>query len=209
MATVFMQWLETSPKKYDLGIKLLTLGHLRRVKEEIVNRYIQPGMRILEIGCGTGTLAVMMAQKGALIEGVDNNAAMLSEAYEKIAARGLEESIHLSKLDASEIGDHFPVASFDLVISTLVLSELDDNQQAYLLEQSKKLLKPDGRIIIADEVVPEKSLSRLLFYIIRLPIALLTWFLTRTSTSPLRKREIQSNEAGLSTRQVFDALLGS
>ncbi len=62
MALVFMKWLETSPKDYDRGIQWLTLGKLRRINEIIVRDYIRPGISVLEIGCGTGTLAQMMAQ---------------------------------------------------------------------------------------------------------------------------------------------------
>ncbi len=39
MATVFMKWLETSPKDYDRGIQLLTLGRLQRLKEKIASEY--------------------------------------------------------------------------------------------------------------------------------------------------------------------------
>ncbi|MFQ5434463.1 MAG: class I SAM-dependent methyltransferase, partial [Anaerolineae bacterium] len=61
MATVFMKWLETNPGDYDRGIQLLTLGRLTPLKERMARAYVQPGMRVLEIGCGTGTLTQMMA----------------------------------------------------------------------------------------------------------------------------------------------------
>ena len=38
MATVFMKWLETSPKDYDRGIQLLTLGRIQRIKEKIAEQ---------------------------------------------------------------------------------------------------------------------------------------------------------------------------
>ena len=49
-----MKWLETSPKDYDRGIQLLTLGKIQHIKEKIANNYIREGMHVLEIGCGTG-----------------------------------------------------------------------------------------------------------------------------------------------------------
>jgi 2-polyprenyl-3-methyl-5-hydroxy-6-metoxy-1,4-benzoquinol methylase len=77
MATVFMKWLETSPKDYDRGIRFLTLGRIQQVKERIANTSVRPGMHILEIGCGTGTLTTMMAARGATVTGIDASPAML------------------------------------------------------------------------------------------------------------------------------------
>jgi SAM-dependent methyltransferase len=71
MATVFMKWLETTPASYDRGIRLLTLNKLQPLKEHIASRIVRPGERVLEIGCGTGTLAVLMARRGARVTGVD------------------------------------------------------------------------------------------------------------------------------------------
>jgi len=83
MATVFMKWLEKSPKDYDRGINILTLGQIQRVKNGIVDVYVRPGIRVLEIGCGTGTLTVMMAAKGATVTGIDTSPVMLSESEKK------------------------------------------------------------------------------------------------------------------------------
>jgi len=80
MATVFMKWLETSPKDYDRGIQLLTLGRIQHIKERIATQYVHEEMRVLEIGCGTGTLTRMMAQQGAMVTGIDASPRMLAEA---------------------------------------------------------------------------------------------------------------------------------
>jgi len=68
MATVFMRWLETTPSKYDRGIQLLTLNKLRPLKEQIASQEVRRGDRVLEIGCGTGTLTVLMAERGATVD---------------------------------------------------------------------------------------------------------------------------------------------
>ncbi|MFQ5421808.1 MAG: methyltransferase domain-containing protein, partial [Anaerolineae bacterium] len=87
MATVFMKWLETTPGNYDRGIQLLTLGRLQPLKERIAADYIPVGAgtapRVLEIGCGTGTLAVLMAGRGAHVTGIDLSPIMLAEAAGK------------------------------------------------------------------------------------------------------------------------------
>jgi len=186
MATVFMKWLETSPKDYDRGIQLLTLGKIQRIKEKITNQYVRKGMHILEIGCGTGTLTSMMAARGAYVTGVDAAPAMLAEAEKKVAVDGLADRVTLKYMDASLIGERFSPESFDLIVSTLVFSELSPDEQKFVLEACEKLLVPGGRLLIADEVIPTGVLRKLLFYLMRLPLALLTWLLTRTTTTALR-----------------------
>ncbi len=209
MTTVFMKWLETSPKDYDRGIRIITLGRIRQVKESIANTYVQAGMRVLEIGCGTGTLTTMMAKRGAQVTGIDAAPAMLAEAEGKIAAAGLTERVTLHYMDAALIGEHFPTASFDLIVSTLVFSEIPPDGQRFVLEACEKLLAPGGRLLIADEVIPAGTLRRLLFYLVRLPLTLITWLLTRTTTTALRDFELVLSQTGFQAHAAASHLGGS
>ena len=81
---VFMKLLESSEKRYDKGINLLTLGNTRRVKEEIASKYIKENDKVIEIGVGTGTLTILCAQKGAQVTGIDVSKKMLELAEKKI-----------------------------------------------------------------------------------------------------------------------------
>ncbi len=209
MATVFMKWLETSPEDYDRGIQILTLGRLRRLKERIVREYVHAGARVLEIGCGTGVLAARMARQGAVVTGIDASPAMLAEARKRIAAEGLGEHVTLRHMDATRIGDEFPPASFDLIVSTLVFSEFSPDERRYVLDACAGLLAPGGRLLIADEVIPARWLPRLLFYLIRWPLAILTWLLTRTSTAALRDFGSLLARSGFHARPVASYLGGS
>jgi ubiquinone/menaquinone biosynthesis C-methylase UbiE len=209
MATVFMKWLETSPKEYDRGIQLLTLGKIQRIKQEITEQYLHPGMRVLEIGCGTGTLTVMMAARDADVTGIDAAPAMLAEAKAKLAEAGLLERVSLKHMDAALVGERFNPASFDLIVSTLVFSELPPDEQRFVLENCQDLLAPGGRLLIADEVIPTRPLRRLLFYLVRLPLVLLTWLLTRTTTAALRDFEALLAQTGFQARTAASYLGGS
>ena len=162
---------------------------------------------MLEIGCGTGTLALQMAEKGATVSGIDSSPAMLAEAAEKVERAALQERVSLQQMDATVIAEHFPQASFDLIVSTLVFSELPPEEQQVVLAACRKLLKPQGRLLIADEVLPEKSLKRLLFLALRLPLALITWLLTRTSTAALSGFSALLQSAGFQT-QIDGSWLG-
>ena len=209
MATVFMKWLETSPKDYDRGIQLLTLGRLRTIKQLIARNYVAEGTRVLEIGCGTGTLTTLMAKQGATVTGIDASPMMLAEAQKKIAAENLAEHVTLKHMDATLVGDRFPLASFDLIVSTLVFSEFSPDEQRYVLEACARLLAPNGRLLIADEVIPSSTLARLFYYLVRWPLVLLTWLLTRTSTSALRGFEAELSRAGFDARVAVSYLGGS
>jgi 2-polyprenyl-3-methyl-5-hydroxy-6-metoxy-1,4-benzoquinol methylase len=209
MATVFMKWLETSPEDYDRGISILTLGRIQRVKQQIANTYISPNMRVLEIGCGTGTLTTMMAARGAAVTGIDASPAMLGVAAKKVTAQDLADRVTLKYMDAALIGERFPAASFDLIVSTLVFSELPHDEQRFVLEACGKLLAPGGRLVIADEVIPTGAIRRLLYYLVRLPLVLLTWLLTRTTTTALRGFQSLLSQTDFQARAATSYLGGS
>jgi len=209
VATVFMKWLETTPADYDRGIRLLTLGCLRTLQERIATDYVRPGDRVLEIGCGTGTLAVMMAQSDATIDAIDSSPPMLAEARRKTDDAGLKETITFHEMDASELSDHFASASFDVIVSTLTFSEFPSEVRRYVLDEAYRLLRPGGRLLIIDEVVPDGLRARLLFYALRLPLIVITWLLTRTTTRALRHFPATLAEAGFAPQVVESRVGGS
>ena len=84
---VIMKALETSAKRYDRGIKLITWGNNRKIKEKITS-WVSENDRILEIGIGTGTLAILCAERGAHVTGFDISSKMLEIAKLKIKEKG-------------------------------------------------------------------------------------------------------------------------
>jgi len=209
MATVFMKWLERSPQDYDRGIRLLTLGALEKLHHEIVQRYIQAGMNVLEIGCGSGALAAEMAKQGAAVVGIDASAGMLAQAKKRIENESLGEKVDLHLMDASMLAETFDPASFDCIVASLVLSEMPLDDQTYLLQSCSKLLKPGGRLLIADEVLPRQGWNRIRYHLVHWPLTLLTWLLTRTTTSPLRGFDVRLEDAGFHTSLAASYLAGS
>lgn len=57
---IFMKILEMRPERYDAHIG----SHARSIRDEIVKKYVRPGMSMLDIGCGTGELLEMAARAG-------------------------------------------------------------------------------------------------------------------------------------------------
>lgn len=177
-AYVLMKVFENAPARYDRAMSLLTLGRITRVKREIASAVALGGGRVLELGCGVGSLAVMMAERGASVLGIDAAEPMLEEARRRVTGANLADRIEVRRLSVMEI-DTLPRGSFDFVVGTLVLSELSDQEIEFVLGESRRLLAPGGQLLIADEAVPPGLLRRLGFRLFRLPLQLVTYLVTQ------------------------------
>jgi demethylmenaquinone methyltransferase/2-methoxy-6-polyprenyl-1,4-benzoquinol methylase len=181
---VYMKILESRPKRYDRGISLLSLGAADRWREKLVEDNVRPDSRVLEIGCGTGTMAILAALRGAEVLAFDVSAGMLEVARRKIDASGVAGRIELEEAGVSgmdKLGDD----SFDLVMSTLVFSELSRDERAYALRHAHRVLQSGGRLAIADEVRPRDAVKRLAHGLLRIPLLIATFALTQTTTRPV------------------------
>ncbi|MBN2293381.1 MAG: methyltransferase domain-containing protein [Pirellulales bacterium] len=205
---VYMKLLESQPDRYDRGIKWLSLGQSETVKRRIVAEYVIPGSRMLDIGCGTGTLAVLAAQKGAQVTAFDISPGMLAVARRKVVAGGLAERIELHERGVAGMGT-FPEASFDLITATLVFSELSYDEQTYVLSQAYRILTPAGRVVIADEAKPESVCKRAFHAAVRVPLLLITFALTQTKTKAVVDLERLVSQAGFKIQNAERSRLGS
>lgn len=196
MATAFMKWLERRPGLYERGIAWLTFFRLPGLHAELAERYACPGARVLEIGCGTGALTAQLAQRGAQVVAIDLAPAMLSHAERKLREAGLLDQVTLKLMDAAEIGELTDQAPFDLIISSLAFSEMSSEEEAFTLRAGRELLAGEGRFVVLDEAIPDRLAPRLLFGLLRLPLRLLTWLLTRATTRPLRGMDALQIAAG-------------
>lgn len=209
MATVFMKWLERRPELYDRGVQLLTLGRLRQLQDQLVNDHIQRGQRVLELGCGTGGLTLAMAEKGADVIAVDHARAMLDEASVRVREADPEGHVLLRQMDVRSLRETFEEERFDRVVASLVLSELPPKDLVYVLSLCRELLSPQGEMIVIDEVLPENVWERVFMVVIRAPLRLVTWLLTRTTTHPLRGLRGNLRRAGFDGRIETSSLFGT
>lgn len=195
---VFMKILESVPQRYDRGLRILTRGRIDEVYQEVAREVAIPGTRILDVGCGTGSLSIACAERGADVIGIDVNAGMLEVARSKRLSAGSTGSVEWAELGAVEIGDRFGEAVFDAVVSCLVFSELAPEEQAYVLRVVRSRLKPGGTLIIADEVLPSTAAERLRYHLRRWPLVILTYVLTQTTTRPVQHLVDRIRDAGFS-----------
>ena len=103
--------------------------------------------KILELGVGTGETArrVLAAHRDARLVGIDESESML-------AAAGLDADLRVSRLE-----DPLPEGQFDLVVSCLAVHHLDAAGKRDLFGRVAEALRPGGRFVLADVVVPERE----------------------------------------------------
>jgi ubiquinone/menaquinone biosynthesis C-methylase UbiE len=180
MSIVLMRVLESAPSRYDWGIQLLTLGQQTRTYNRLA-AWIKPGWQVLDLGTGTGALALRAAAGGADVTAIDVNPAMLAVARHKAEAANLANRITWREMGVAEL-DTLPSGAFDAICSGMCLSELTPEERHYALLQARRLLRPGGLLLLADEVRPPGLLQRVVHATLRAPLAILSWILTQTIT---------------------------
>ena len=191
---LFMKLLEGRPQSYDRLITKASLGKIRAAKNAIAAE-LNSAEHILEIGCGTGELACMLAAQGAMVHGFDLNPKMIEFGRQRSEAQNLENKISFQKMSVHAM-DCLPADEYDAVVATLVLSELSDDERRFALKHAKRVLKPHGIVVIADEAVPRKKLQKISHLLFRIPMLLTTYLITRTTTRPLQNPEGELTAAG-------------
>ncbi len=207
---VFMKLLESRPKRYDAGIALLSGGHAKKLRKQIVRDFVlHRGMKVLDIGCGTGLFMEEAAKAGAIVTGIDISAAMLKVAQNRLKKSGLQDRVSIHNRSAAELDTLFNENSFDLVVSTLVFSELYTEERLFVLHQISKLLKPNGQLVIAGEVRPKQFLKRFIHFLIRFPLAVFTYIVAQTGTKPLKNITEEVAQSGFSIVEEKRTILDS
>jgi ubiquinone/menaquinone biosynthesis C-methylase UbiE len=162
--------IESATRYYDRWMNLITWGQDKRVRETVLG-YVEAGDQILDVGCGTGTLAVKAAQKGAQVTGLDLSPAMLRLAEEKAHAAGVEVNFIRGYAQSPLLDD----ASFDIITATFALSEMSPDEAEMVVADMAARLKVGGRMIVADEARPTHFLLRLSSGLQRAVVAFLTF----------------------------------
>lgn len=122
-----------------------------RLQEEVVRATAGLSVAsVLDLGTGTGeTLAAVLTRHpGAAAVGVDESAAMLDAARTRLAGLDVD-------LLVADIGEPLPPGPFDLVVSALAVHHLDGPGKAALFRGIAAVLRPGGRFVLGDVVVPE------------------------------------------------------
>jgi len=107
--------------------------------------------RILDLGTGTGETArrVLAKHPGARVVLVDASAGMLE------AARASLPEDRVEKIIVQQLEDPIPEGPFDLVVSALAIHHLESADKQILFRRIAATLKPGGRFVLADVVIPD------------------------------------------------------
>jgi demethylmenaquinone methyltransferase/2-methoxy-6-polyprenyl-1,4-benzoquinol methylase len=105
---------------------------------------VQPGERVLEIGCGTGHALVQLARTAGRAYGVDLSVGMEAVARRRIAAAGWAGAVHLGLADAARLP--FAASAFDATFMSFTLELFDTPEIPLVLAECRRVLRPGGRL---------------------------------------------------------------
>lgn len=147
---------------YDMLVGTLLLGkerHIRRLTADLAN--LQPGDRILDVGCGTGTLTIEARRRvGAAgsARGIDAAPEMVARARRKAAAAGVDVAFQVAAVERLP----YPDGQFDVVLSSLMLHHLPPQLRRPAFAEIRRVLKPGGRLLVVDFQQPQRAAGRTL-----------------------------------------------
>ena len=130
-------------------------GKLRELRQRTIDlAHIQTGEKVLDVGCGTGTLAMEVAPlvgTTGRVCGIDPGDHQIARARSKAARLNLPVEFQLGVIEHID----FPDQTFDVVLSTIMMHHLSERLKRQGLAEIVRVLKPGGRLVIADFKRPE------------------------------------------------------
>jgi SAM-dependent methyltransferase len=133
---------------YDPITRVLGVDKNRR--ELVEQAALDPGHRVLDVGCGTGSLALLIRHVHPEVEvvGIDPDPKALGRAERKAARAGVSISFERGFADALPYRD----GAFDRVFSSMMLHHVKADEKAQAVREMRRVLKPGGRLELLDFV---------------------------------------------------------
>ena len=139
-----------SAAMYDLLLWLVTLGRERGIREQVLRlARLELGQSVLDVGCGTGTLAIAAKRQvgpTGTVYGIDASPEMIARANRKARKTSVEVTFENGLAEVLP----FPDAHFDVVLSTVMLHHLPVKIRQQCAREIRRVLKPSGRVLVVD-----------------------------------------------------------
>ena len=151
---LFDAWAANYDQLLDGGAASISFeGYEDVLAETVVQARVVPGMRVLDLGTGTGNLAARFLSAGCDIWGMDFSEGMLAKAREKLPG------LHPVLADLrDEIWPHSLTRRFDRIVSAYVWHDFDLNYKMGLLKRlTGHYLASQGQVVIADIAYPDRT----------------------------------------------------
>lgn len=132
-AVNYDEWYKTQKGAFIDEVETRCLFDLLKIKE---------GMKVLDVGCGTGIFSIKLAKLGCRVTGIDISGGMLEIARKKAVSENLD--IEFLKMDACKL--EFADETFDAAISVTVLEFVQDYSK--FLDELFRVVKKNGQIVI-------------------------------------------------------------
>jgi len=145
-----------TPRIYELFAGIIFGGRRRRAYRQLVRAAgVHAGDRVLDIGCGPGFFARLLAEavgpKGSVV-GIDAAPEMIEYASRK-ARRLANCRFELGTAVSLAFAD----ASFDLVVSSLMMHHLPDEVRLQAAREMRRVLRSSGTLLLADFTIPRRG----------------------------------------------------
>jgi len=148
---------------YDVLVNIMTLGQADRLRLLTLDQaLLKHGESILDVGCGTGGVTIpakIRVGENGSAAGIDPAPEMIAVAHRKASRAGMEIDFRVGVIESLP----FPDDTFDVVTSSLMMHHLPEHLQIKGLAEILRVLKPAGRILIADMMRPSTSLFKRFF----------------------------------------------
>jgi ubiquinone/menaquinone biosynthesis C-methylase UbiE len=150
--------------RYDLIVKLTNIlvfrGKLGRLLDRALDlAQLRSGESVLDVGCGTGTLALKARERvgsDGLVVGIDPGIRQIEWARTKAEQRRVEVEFQVAGIERLGYRD----GAFNVVFSTMMMHHLPDDLKRIGLGEIARVLAPNGRLVVVDFKRPDRNGKR-------------------------------------------------
>ena len=192
------QFWHMNAKNMDAFAENAGLKKFEAGRNEKLEKYLPGSDRILDYGCGTGTLSLRFAGKVKEIHGIDFASGMIEIAQRKAAEAGVDNARFLQ---ATIFDPRLEKGSYDAALAWGILHLVDDRER--VVKRIYELLKPEGLVVSATECMGEK----------KTPITSLLSFLMKIGIFPISLKyftvaELEESFTGAGFRIIEKEIMG-